>query len=66
MAVWLSFRFPLGPSRRDIWHFDEVVVTIGGKKHWLWRAVERDPADPFAHGVGVDRNVGFQYVPVAR
>jgi transposase-like protein len=34
----LSFRFPLGPSRRDIWHLDEVVVTIGGKKHWLWRA----------------------------
>jgi len=31
----LSFRFPLGPSRRDIWHLDEVVVTIGGKKHWL-------------------------------
>jgi hypothetical protein len=34
----LSFRFPLGPSRRDIWHLDEVVVAIGGKKHWLWRA----------------------------
>jgi hypothetical protein len=26
-------------SRRDIWHLDEVVVTIGGKQHWLWRAV---------------------------
>lgn len=21
-------------SRRDIWHLDEVVVTIGGKQHW--------------------------------
>jgi putative transposase len=41
-AVWLSFHFPLGPSRRDIWHLDEVVVTIGGKKHWLWRAVDQD------------------------
>ena len=28
------------PSLRDIWHLDEVVVGIGGKKHWLWRAVE--------------------------
>jgi hypothetical protein len=25
-------------------------------------AIERDPADPFAHGVGVDRSVGFQAV----
>jgi putative transposase len=29
-------------SRRDIWHLDEVVVTIAGKKHWLWRAVDQD------------------------
>ena len=21
---------------------DEVVTTMGGKKHWLWRAVEQD------------------------
>ncbi|GLR46071.1 hypothetical protein GCM10007880_65890 [Mesorhizobium amorphae] len=21
----------------DKWHLDEVVVSIGGKKHWLWR-----------------------------
>ena len=27
---------------RDIWHLDEVVVTIGGKQHWLWRAVDQD------------------------
>src|SRR3712207_9474203 len=25
------------PSRRDIWHLDEVVVTIAGQKYWLWR-----------------------------
>lgn len=30
------------PSRRDIWHLDEVVVTISGQKHWLWRAVDQD------------------------
>ncbi|MEZ0168780.1 IS6 family transposase [Microvirga sp. TS319] len=30
------------PSRRDIWHLDEVVVTIPGRKHWLWRAVDQD------------------------
>ena len=26
----------------DIWHLDEVVVTIAGRKHWLWRAVDQD------------------------
>jgi putative transposase len=30
------------PSRRDIWHLDEALVTIAGKKHWLWRAVDQD------------------------
>ncbi len=30
------------PSRHDIWHLDEVVVTIAGRKHWLWRAVDQD------------------------
>lgn len=26
----------------DKWHLDEVVITIQGKKHWLWRAVDQD------------------------
>jgi putative transposase len=30
------------PSRRDIWHLDEVVVTINGEKRYLWRAVDQD------------------------
>jgi putative transposase len=30
------------PSRRDVWHLDEVVITIGGEKRWLWRAVDQD------------------------
>lgn len=25
-----------------MWHLDEVVVTIGGRKHWVWRAVDQD------------------------
>jgi putative transposase len=24
----------------DTWHLDEVVITIAGEKHWLWRAVD--------------------------
>ena len=24
----------------DKWHLDEVVITIRGKKHWLWRAID--------------------------
>lgn len=26
----------------DKWHLDEVVISIRGKKHWLWRAVDAD------------------------
>jgi putative transposase len=26
----------------DNWHLDEAVISIRGKKHWLWRAVDRD------------------------
>jgi putative transposase len=26
----------------DKWHLDEAVVSIRGKKHWLWRAVDQD------------------------
>ena len=27
------------PSPRDKWHLDEVVILIGGSKHWLWQAI---------------------------
>lgn len=30
------------PSYRDVWHLDEVVISIAGRKHWLWRAVDQD------------------------
>src|SRR6201987_5416107 len=30
------------PRRSDKWHLDEVVITIAGTKHWLWRAVDQE------------------------
>ncbi|MDQ0323143.1 transposase-like protein [Pararhizobium capsulatum DSM 1112] len=30
------------PPRKDIWHLDEVVISMGGRKHRLWRAVDQD------------------------
>lgn len=30
------------PSRKDIWYLVEVMISIGGQKHWLWRAVDQD------------------------
>jgi putative transposase len=30
------------PRRGDKWHLDEVVITIAGAKHWLWRAVDQE------------------------
>src|SRR5437763_1570551 len=30
------------PCRGDKGHLDEVVISIAGKKHWLWRAVDQD------------------------
>ena len=34
---WLSL-----PRCGDKWHLDEVVLSIAGKKHWLWRAVDQE------------------------
>ena len=30
------------PKCGDKWHMDEIVLTIRGKKHYLWRAVDQD------------------------
>lgn len=30
------------PRRGDKWHLDEVVLTIAGKRHYLWRAVDKE------------------------
>src|SRR5919112_604449 len=35
------------PASGDKWHLDEVVISIAGKKHWLWRAVDQ-------HGLVLD------------
>jgi putative transposase len=29
------------PARGDKWHMDEVVISISGEQHWLWRAVDQ-------------------------
>jgi putative transposase len=29
-------------ARGDKWHMDEVVVSIAGEQHWLWRAVDQN------------------------
>src|SRR5205814_2688109 len=29
------------PRCGDKWHLDEVVISVAGKKHWLWRAVDQ-------------------------
>ncbi len=30
------------PQPGDTWHLDEVFLTIKGKRHYLWRAVDQD------------------------
>jgi putative transposase len=30
------------PQPGDKWHLDDVCVTINGKRHYLWRAVDQD------------------------
>lgn len=30
------------PRPGDKWHLDEVFITIDGKRHHLWRAVDQD------------------------
>lgn len=30
------------PHLSDKWHLDEVVITIDGERHFLWRAVDQD------------------------
>jgi putative transposase len=30
------------PARGDKWHMDEIVVSITGEQHWLWRAVDQN------------------------
>ena len=42
MADYVSRLRRKTPGRRDVWHLDEVVVSINGEKRFLWRAVDQD------------------------
>ncbi len=33
---------PARAWRGDKWHMDEVVISIAGEPHWLWRAVDQN------------------------
>jgi putative transposase len=35
----------------DKWHLDDVLLKIKGKRHWLWRAVDK-------HGIVLDHFIG--------
>jgi putative transposase len=30
------------PTPNDIWHLDEMIIVIGGKRYFLWRAVDSE------------------------
>ena len=30
------------PTRHDVWHLDEVVISINGETRYLWRAVDQE------------------------
>lgn len=49
-AVWPGPRLyaaPSAPRPGDTWHLDEVLLRIGGRLLYLWRAVDQ-------HGVVLD------------
>lgn len=45
------------PGRRDVWHLDEMVITINGEKRYRWRAVDQDGyvLDEIARSIGIQR-----------
>jgi putative transposase len=45
------------PRRGDKWHLDEVVVSVAGKKHWLWRAVGTASFSMFSSRAGATRRL---------
>jgi len=45
-------------ARGDKWYLDEVVVTINGRRHWLWRAVDGSVVDAHAHEGADGRGTG--------
>jgi putative transposase len=47
------------PAPGDKWHLGEVVISIAGRKHWIWRAVDQ-------HGVVLDILVESRQAPAAQ
>ena len=45
------------------WRLDEVVISIGGKKHSLWRAIDRDGfvLDVFVQAAALPRPSNIRY-----
>ncbi len=43
--VWTAYARKLKKRRgrlSDVWHIDEVFITIQGERHYLWRAADQD------------------------
>jgi putative transposase len=52
------------PRRGDKWDLDEVVVSLAGKKHWLWRAVDQEATQNLVHpAIEARRQSGSAWVP---
>jgi DDE domain len=43
----------------DKWHLDEVFITINGKTHYLWRAVDQDGTVLGACGTPIDKKLSM-------
>src|ERR1035441_5906173 len=43
------------PKSTARWHLDEMVVKIGGKQMWLWRAVDDEGSTCWSRGAVTDR-----------
>ena len=39
--LWISHR-SIRPRPHDQWHLDELVVSIGGQRMYMWRAVDSE------------------------
>ena len=54
------------PQGGDKWHLDEMVVTIAGKKHYLWRAVDQHGVPPEGRCQGPCSMCWFKVVATGR
>ena len=56
------------PQRGDKWHLDEVVLTIKGQHHYLWRAVDQDghALDVLAKSVAIAKPPSASFASCSR